>query len=337
MSVQYGPVQAVKDFDLTLEPGETVALLGPSGSGKSSVMYAVAGFTRISAGRIILSGEDVSTPKASVPPEKRSVALVFQNYALWPHLSALENVAYPLRRAAKPKAQSLLEASHLLEKVGMTELSQRKPAELSGGEQQRVGLARALARAADIYLFDEPTAHLDSQIRESVANEIAKRRAELGAAAIYATHDSEEALAIADRVVILRSGSMVQTGTPADVYERPIDAWAARLTGPVATLNATVLEAKPGKLKVLLDEVTVIAHSASSTPTRSVELLIRPEWVRPGGEIRGTAVEVSYRGPHTDYVISTKSGHLVARAAGSPRLEVGQVGGWTIERAWAPS
>jgi iron(III) transport system ATP-binding protein len=336
VSVHYGDVVAVSGFDLEIDRGETVALLGPSGSGKSTIMYAIAGFTPVAQGRISIAGIEVSNPKTTAAPETRPVGLVFQNYALWPHMTALENVAYPLRRAGHTRADSLRGAADLLGKVGIGELEDRKPAELSGGQQQRVGLARALARSAEIYLFDEPTAHLDSPVRAAVEEEIRRRRSELGSAAVYATHDHSEALAIADRVALLRQGTVIQVGTPTEIYERPVDTWAARLTGPVAALTGQTVRSGAGKVEVALGDSTVVAEAGSPEQAGSVVMLVRPEWVTPGGPIRGIVDQVAFRGPHTDYDIETQHGRLVARAPGSPKLSEGESTGWSIERGWVP-
>jgi iron(III) transport system ATP-binding protein len=336
VSVRYSDVVAVSDLDLSVDRGETVALLGPSGSGKSTIMYAIAGFTPVVDGSIAIAGVNVSTPTRTTPPETRPVGLVFQNYALWPHMTALENVAYPFRRAGDPRQSALSRAADLLAKVGIGDLADRKPGELSGGQQQRVGLARALARSAEIYLFDEPTAHLDSPVRAAVEKEIRWRRQELGSAAIYATHDSEEALAIADRVVILRDGRSVQVGTPTEIYERPVDEWAARLTGPVSEISGRATLGGRGMVQVHVGESSFEAESASPVSERAVGVLVRPEWVTPGGPIDGRVVSVAFRGPHTDYTIATRHGELVARIAGSPKLAEGEQSGWTIQRGWVP-
>jgi iron(III) transport system ATP-binding protein len=336
ISVRYSDVVAVSGLDLTVDSGETVALLGPSGSGKSTIMYAIAGFIPVADGRISIAGIEVSNPKTTAAPETRPVGLVFQNYALWPHMTALENVAYPLRRAGHTRADSLRGAADLLGKVGIGELEDRKPAGLLGGQQQRVGLARALARSAEIYLFDEPTAHLDSPVRAAVEKEIRWRREELGSAAIYATHDSEEALAIADRVVILRDGRPIQVGTPTEIYERPVDEWAARLTGPVSEISGRAALEGHGGVQVHLGDSSFEAESASPLSERAVGVLVRPEWVTPGGLIDGRVASVAFRGPHTDYTIATRHGELVARLAGSPKLAEGEQSGWTIQRGWVP-
>ncbi len=333
VSVDYGAVRAVRRLDLAVADGATVVVLGPSGSGKSTLMFAVAGFRDVSEGTITLAGRVVSTPRQRVPPEQRPVGLVFQSYALWPHLSAEDTVAYPLRRSGLDKRAARVEARALLDTLDIGDLAHRKPAELSGGQQQRVGLARALARRARLYLLDEPTAHLDSSIRARVQEEIGRRRRETGAAALYATHDAEEALALADRVVILREGSAIQAGTPQEVYERPVDVWAARLTGPASLF--TVPAEPAGPEEVIADLAGRRVAAAAARPGRGpVAMLVRPEWVSLDGPADAVVEEVWYRGSYTDYRLATPAGPLDARLPGPPRARRGEPTGWTVERGW---
>jgi iron(III) transport system ATP-binding protein len=326
--VDYGPVRALVGVDLTVESGETLAVLGPSGAGKTTLVHAVAGFVPLAGGEIRMSGSVVADRTGGLPPDKRQVGVVFQNYALWPHLDALDNVAYPLRRAGAGKAEARLEAAALMERLGLRDLEHRRPAQLSGGQQQRVGMARALARRASLFLFDEPTAHLDATVRTMVQAEIARVRRDSGAAAIYSSHDAGEALAIADRVALLRDGSLVQIGAPAEVYEQPVDEWAARLTGPVA-----VLEGESDGSAVMVKSAFVETPGQSSTPGR-VRLLVRPDWVSVDGPLPGEVEEVMFRGPYTDYRVRTESGILDVRLAGPPRMEAGARRGWSIDRGW---
>jgi ABC-type Fe3+/spermidine/putrescine transport system ATPase subunit len=334
VSVDYGPVRAVDQLDLVVGEAETVALLGPSGSGKSTLLYAVAGFVDIAGGSIEIDGGVVSTPGVSQPPERRPVGVVFQNYALWPHLTAAETVAYPLRRAGAGKHRAMTEARRLLDTVGIAELAQRKPAELSGGQQQRVGLARALARHARLYLFDEPTAHLDAPLRGAIQQEIALRRRETGAAAIYATHDAAEALAIADRVALLRDGAIVQVGTPRDAYDRPVDAWAARLTGNATVIPVDVVGGTGSTVEVIVGGSRVVAETLGGDLDGSAAMLVRPEWVRLGGPLRGTVAEVWFRGSHTDVRLETAVGKLDVRVAGAVAVSKGETIGCTVVRGW---
>lgn len=304
VSVDYGPVRALDGIDLEVANGETVALLGPSGSGKTTLLHAIAGFLPLSSGEITIGDQTVSSPGKATAPENRSVAMVFQNYALWPHLTAIDTIAYPLRRGGAGNFDARRQAQELADKLGIGDIADRRPAQLSGGQQQRVGLARAIARQAQLYLFDEPTAHLDAAVRQAVASEMIHRQRETGAAAVYATHDAAEALAVADRIAILRDGRTIQVGTPQEVYEQPVDLWAARLTGPASALNI----------------------EGRST-------LVRPDWVEFGGPIQGKVVSVWYRGSHTDYRLTTDFGNLEVRLLGPPRCSVGETQGWRINRS----
>jgi iron(III) transport system ATP-binding protein len=214
---------------------------------------------------------------------------------------------HPARRRGTRRETARAEARQLLDLLRIGHLAGRRPAELSGGEQQRVGLARALARRPALYLFDEPTAHLDTAVRELFLAELVARRRATGAAAVYATHDAEEALGLADRVALLREGELLQVGTPRQVYEEPADVFAARLTGPASVIDA---------------------------PGGSGRVLVRPGWARLGGPLEGRVREVLFRGPHSDHVLDTRLGEVVIRAAGPPTAEVGSCAGWTLLRGW---
>jgi ABC-type Fe3+/spermidine/putrescine transport system ATPase subunit len=301
--VEYDGTTALRGVSLTVGAGEVLALLGPSGSGKSTLLHAVAGFLEPRAGTIRLAGTTVSGDGRPVPPERRELAVVFQNYALWPHLSALDTVAYPLRRRGAPRVQARAEALEIMRRLRVDHLAQRRPAELSGGEQQRVGLARALARRPSVYLFDEPTAHLDTHVRGVFLDELVARQQDSGAAAVYATHDAEEALGLADRVALLDHGHVLQVGTPQQVYDEPVDLFAARLTGPASAID-------------------------------DGQLLVRPGWARLGGPLEGDVRAVRFRGPHSDYLVDSPRGEVLIREAGSPRHAVGAHLGWTLEHGW---
>ncbi len=340
VSAGYGGPPIVADLDLEVAPGEVVALLGPSGSGKSTFLAAVAGFLRLDAGELRIGGETVAAPgrRLHLPPEQRDVGVVFQSYALWPHLSAIENIAYPLRRRGLAGAAARAEAGAILERLGIAPLAERRPAELSGGEQQRVGLGRALAREARLYLFDEPTAHLDAALRTRLGDELAEHRRRTGAAAVYATHDTAEALALADRVALMRAGRLIQQGTPAELYERPVDRWAAELTGPASVLDARVVATpEVGRAVVAIAEQCVtVALPVPADPARDccVRLLVRPDWARLGGPLRARVSTVAYRGTHTDYGLATVAGTVGLREPGAPVARVGETVAWRLERAW---
>jgi iron(III) transport system ATP-binding protein len=305
--VAYDGTPALRGISLTVRAGEVLALLGPSGSGKSTLLHAVAGFLVPSAGSVRLGGRDVAGNGRPLPPERRDVAVVFQNYALWPHMSALDTVAYPARRRGARRAQAHGEALAILERLRIAHLADRRPAELSGGEQQRVGLARALARRPSVYLFDEPTAHLDTHVRGVFLEELVARQRDSGAAAVYATHDAEEALGLADRVALLHGGELLQVGTPHQVYNEPVDLFAARLTGPASVIDA---------------------------PDGGARLLVRPGWARLGGPLEADLHAVWFRGPHTDYLVRTGLGELLIREPGPPRHRAGDRVGWSMHHGW---
>ena len=305
--VDHDGTPALRGIGLSVAPGEVLALLGPSGSGKSTLLHAVAGFLTPRRGCIRLAGRTVTGDGRPVPPERRDLAVVFQNYALWPHLTAVDTVAYPARRLGAGRAQARAEAMQILDRLRIAHLADRRPAELSGGEQQRVGLARALARRPSLYLFDEPTAHLDTHVRAVFLEELVARQRDSGAAAVYATHDAEEALGLADRVALLREGEVVQVGTPRQVYDEPVDAFAARLTGPASVIDA---------------------------PDGGGQLLVRPGWATLGGPLEARLRAVRYRGPHSDHLLDTPLGELLVREPGAPRHPLGARLGWTLVHGW---
>ncbi len=308
LTVSYSGVPALSRVCLNVAPGEVLALLGPSGSGKSTLLHTIAGFHSPQAGEVWLNGRRVSSASRSEPPERRDLAMVFQNYALWPHLSAVDTVAYPARRRGDGRNVARAQALVILERLNVGHLADRHPAELSGGEQQRVGLARALARRASLYLFDEPTAHLDSHVRGVFLAELVTRQRDTGAAAVYAAHDAEETLGLADRVALLAHGRVIQVGTPQQVYREPVNELAAKLTGPVSVL---------------------------SSPGGSPRVLVRPEWASLDGDRDGRVVEVWFRGPHSDYVLVTDQGTLLVREPGPPRHERGAQLTWRLSHSWA--
>ncbi len=332
LAVQYGEVPVLRDVDLQVSPGETMVLLGPSGSGKTTFLYVIAGFLEIAEGELWIAGRIASRPRTTVPPERRDVAVVFQHYALWPHLGALDTVAYPLRRSGQSVAAARRRAADLLDLMGIGHLAARRPAELSGGEQQRVGVARALAREAGLILLDEPTAHLDAPLRAALAAELSDQRRRSGAAAVYATHDVIEALAIADRLALLRDGRVVQQGTPREIYDRPVDLWAARLSGPASVLHGTVLDHRRVRLADV--EAPVALASRAAIDPGAAALLVRPDWATLGGPLPGRVMTIWFRGPHTDYRLETPAGLLELREPGPPRVAEGEAVGWTLRRGW---
>ncbi|MHA1566567.1 MAG: ABC transporter ATP-binding protein [Alphaproteobacteria bacterium] len=227
VNVSYGPVQVLKGIDLAIKPGEFVALLGSSGCGKTTLLRAISGFVPVDGGRILLADQDITAR----PPDKRNMAMVFQSYALWPHMTAAQNIGYGLRLRRVPSAELKRRVDAMLSLLGLEGLGERKVTELSGGQRQRVALGRALAIEPRILLLDEPLSNLDARIRETVRHEIKALQEELGITAVHVTHDREEAMVMADRIVILDAGRIVQIGAPEEVYNRPASPFIAAFMG----------------------------------------------------------------------------------------------------------
>ena len=244
MRRRFGRVEALRGVDLAVEPGELVAVLGASGSGKSTLLRAIAGLEPPDGGRVLIDGDD----QADVPPPRRGVAMVFQSFALFPHLSVERNIGFGLRARREPDAaERVLEAARAVQLDGVLD---RRPGELSGGERQRVALARALAARPRVLLLDEPLSNLDAQLRASTRTEIRRLQERTGVTTLYVTHDQDEALALGHRVAVLREGRVEQVGTPDDIWERPASTWVARFVGtpPMNVLRAPIagLEAPDG-------------------------------------------------------------------------------------------
>ena len=244
MRRRFGRVEALRGVDLAVEPGELVAVLGASGSGKSTLLRAIAGLEPPDDGRVLIDGDD----QADVPPPRRGVAMVFQSFALFPHLSVERNIGFGLRARREPDAaERVLEAARAVQLDGVLD---RRPGELSGGERQRVALARALAARPRVLLLDEPLSNLDAQLRASTRTEIRRLQERTGVTTLYVTHDQDEALALGHRVAVLRDGRVEQVGTPDDIWERPASTWVARFVGtpPMNVLRAPIagLEAPEG-------------------------------------------------------------------------------------------
>ncbi|HEU4370901.1 MAG TPA: ABC transporter ATP-binding protein [Methylomirabilota bacterium] len=243
---RYGPVEALRGVSLAFAAGRLTAILGPSGCGKTTLLRSIAGFVRVDAGSIRFGGEDVTAR----PPQERATAMVFQSYALWPHMTVFDNVAYGLRlrRLPRDEIRARVVASLALVAIGDVEaVALRKPGALSGGQQQRVALARALVIEPRVLLLDEPLSNLDAKVRQRLRAEIRRLQRRVGITTIYVTHDQEEALAIADQVVLMNAGAVVQAGAPEEVYCRPADAFAADFLGVTTRLSGRVVA---GRLEI---------------------------------------------------------------------------------------
>lgn len=253
MGKWYGQKEILHDINLVIEPGQFFVLLGPSGSGKSTLLRCLAGIERPSKGSIRFGVRTIEGPGCHIPPERRNLAMVFQDYALWPHLSAEQNVAFALERTGLTSVERLAKARRILNQMGLGKATKRYPGQLSGGEQQRVGLARALVADPEVLLFDEPLSNLDADRREKLRVDIGVMVRQQGASAVYITHDQAEAFALADVIGVLNSGRLVQVGSPEEIYRRPANEFVARFTGLAGELSGKVKGFGVGDMSTFAD------------------------------------------------------------------------------------
>ena len=302
---RFGDVTAVNDFDLTVKDGEFVSLLGPSGCGKTTSLRMIAGFERATEGEIYIGDNCVSssTKNTFVPPEKRDIGMVFQSYAVWPHMTVTENVAYPLKIQKVPKEERAARVAEMLKMVHLDEYASRYPHQLSGGQQQRVALARALVMRPGLLLLDEPLSNLDAKLRESMRFEISSIQKELGITVIYVTHDQSEAMTMSDRVVVMSRGVIQQIGTPYDIYRNPANKMVADFIGLV---NFVEGEVQGDRVYI---SGTGVSFPNTSGVTGSATIAVRPENIRmsrSGGTIEGKLTHRFYLGDAVDYRVQCK-------------------------------
>ncbi|MGW0592290.1 ABC transporter ATP-binding protein [Streptosporangium sp. NPDC002607] len=306
-------VQAVKGVTLTIAEGEFFSLLGPSGCGKTTTMRMIAGFEDPSRGNVRLHGQDVT----DVPPNKRDVNMVFQSYALFPHMNVWENVAFGLRRKKVAEAEIKRRVGEILEIVDLTGREKRRPREMSGGQQQRVALARALVNNPRALLLDEPLGALDLKLRQAMQIELKRIQREVGITFVYVTHDQSEALTMSDRIAVMNDGMVEQLGTPREIYERPATAFVAGFIGTSNLLNGTVDRLQSGFAVLKLgDEDQVLAEGGSFTAGEPIAITVRPEKIsisteEPTGDlsvVRGVVSEVVYLGLYNSYTVGLAQG-----------------------------
>ncbi|MER7921088.1 MULTISPECIES: ABC transporter ATP-binding protein [unclassified Streptomyces] len=275
---EFGATVALDGLDLTVRPGEFLALLGPSGCGKTTALRMLAGFEHPDSGAVLVDGRDITR----VPAHRRDAGMVFQSYSLFPHLPAVDNVAFGLRMRGVRAAERRSRAAELLELVGLGDKGERFPHQLSGGQQQRVALARALALRPRVLLLDEPLSALDAKVRLSLREEIRRLQQELGITTLFVTHDQEEALSIADRVAVMRSGRLEQCAEPAELYGRPATAFVAEFVGTMSRIPG---ELKDGTVEVLGQRLPADGEA----PDGAVDVLVRPENLRVRADGQGGA------------------------------------------------
>ncbi|MBF9235039.1 ABC transporter ATP-binding protein [Microvirga alba] len=307
----YGGVTAVDSVSFTIDAGQLVTLLGPSGCGKTTTLRMIAGLEMASAGQILIGGRDVTNLSAA----DRDVSMVFQSYALFPHMSVLENVAYgpSVQGASRKDAEAM--AVEKLSLVGLSGLERRAPSELSGGQQQRVAVARALVLEPQVLLFDEPLSNLDAKLRRRVREDIRELQQSLNLTVAYVTHDQEEALAVSDRIIVMSNARIAQTGTPRELYEEPADLFVADFIGDANILAGTLTGVEGASADVKIDGLSVRLPHRGAKPG-AVKLAVRPdaillgEGASHGSAIAGRVKKASYLGTQIEYDVETATGDL---------------------------
>jgi sn-glycerol 3-phosphate transport system ATP-binding protein len=315
VSKQWEATKALDGIDLAIEPASFCVLLGPSGCGKSTTLRIIAGLESATDGKVLIDGRDVTT----LPPAERGIAMVFQNYALFPHLSVADNISFGLsvRKVEKAEAQRRLEQA--AELLGLTALLQRKPSQLSGGQQQRVALGRALVAQTRVCLMDEPLSNLDAQLRQEMRHELRELQQRLQLTVVYVTHDQAEAMSMADQVVLLNKGRVEQNATPRALYAAPATTFAARFIGTPAM---NLLRLDGGR----------IAGSQIAVPRAGQMLGLRPEAVSLGGPVAATVRSYEYLGADLVLRCAVGSEQIVVRAGGATVIAVGA----EVALGWRP-
>ena len=325
-----GSQKVVQDLSIEVNRGEIISLLGPSGCGKTTVLRAIAGFQPVHSGRIVLMQREVSTPRTHIPPERRKIGMVFQDYALFPHLDVAGNIGFGLHAmTAKERQHRIAELLHL---VGMTELAHRSPHELSGGQQQRVALARALAPRPELLLMDEPFSNLDVELRERLAVEVRDLLKQTGTTAIIVTHDQHEAFAVADRIAVLAEGRLQQWGTAMDLYHRPANRFVAGFIGEGVMLPG-VIDAQACLVNAL-GKFPCDVSASSLKAGDPVEMLVRPDDIQHDDDspLKAKVVSKAFRGAQFLYTLALPTGqHLISLVPSHHDHAIGELIGIRME------
>ena len=330
---------AVGGVSIEVGAGEFVSLLGPSGSGKTTLLMMLAGFEQPDAGRITVGERDIT----HVAPNKREIAMVFQRYALFPHMTVADNIAFPLRMRRMGRAERDDRVRRALAMVKLDALASRKPAELSGGQQQRVALARAIVFEPPVILMDEPLGALDKKLRQHMQTELRQLQRRLGATVIYVTHDQEEALTMSDRVAVMNGGQLVQLGPPRELYDRPADAFVADFLGEMNLLAGTV-EANGGGTCIVRTSGGVAAGNVAGSgfgKGMAARLAVRPEHVTltsgDGGDgLRGRVSQCVFNGASTAVLIDLPDGSVLRADVGARTTIAGLQPGTEVTAHWLP-
>jgi len=306
LRISYGDVEAVKGISFSVQPGEFVTLLGPSGCGKTTTLRCIAGLEAPSGGVIRINGTEVASATRQLSPDRRGINMVFQSYAVWPHLTVEQNVAYGLHGKKLDRAEIRRRALAALELVGLEKFADRYGTELSGGQQQRVAVARATVTDPDIILFDEPLSNLDAGLRERMRTELLALQRQIGRTAIYVTHDQSEAMAMSDKIILMNNGSIDQQATPRELYNRPRTRFAADFVGTTNVLEGT-LHTESGR-RVFRDDRHAITLTVDDpdAPDGPVAAVTRPEQIRLTTDatdvnaLAGTVLSVEFLGSRCD-------------------------------------
>jgi spermidine/putrescine transport system ATP-binding protein len=340
VSRSFGEVPAVDSVSLGVRRGEFLTLLGPSGCGKTTLLRMIAGFEKPDTGRVILCGADVT----DLPPYRRDVTTVFQQYALFPHLNVFENVAFGLKRKGAPRQEIARRVADTLEMVRMSGLEERRPAELSGGQQQRVALARALVVEPRVLLLDEPLAALDLKLRKQMQLELRSLQRRLGISFIFVTHDQEEALTMSDRVVVMNSGRIEQSGRAEEIYERPRTEFVAGFIGVSNIIEGTVVSVQDHVSVISLKHAEVKVHGGGVEVGERVRIMIRPEKISltangSEGLISGRIHQGVYLGESTQWKVRIEDGQelTVLEQNREPSPSIASRVGQPVSLSWEPS